>query len=207
MIDLKQEIQRWAGKKHGAQAAFQKKVGKSKTAVSQWLTGESTPGEDTMAKMAEILGLPLEPIKDYFSSEKFANKHSPPMNEFNDSGVKLLQQALKTGERKRRAGYGRAVRGPFRVSVPTGEDTLEQLKEGTYFTLEAFGNDLEEFGIENGDTIHIRRQDYALEGDPVLVRVSDIEVEIRYYIKTKGLEVLGLIEYVERKVKARFKAK
>jgi transcriptional regulator with XRE-family HTH domain len=161
-------LQKKYGAVWGASTRLAKEIGVKNNTVSQWLNGVSRPTLALRAKVAQALGITLDDLAQIFDHQV------KELNEINKPAVNLSLQGVKLVEKEILPRYGKVTSNNFRLAnLPRG-GTMEllSLPEGQRFELEVFGSGLEDYDLHDGEIVVLERQEWALEGEVVMVMVS-----------------------------------
>ena len=157
---------------HLTQVEFAKIAGVSDKAVSTWERGEKEPRLQPLQKICTYFKLDINKFVDVNSDE-----YNPPL----DFDVSLLP-ALPV---HRIPILGRVAAGlPLYADEQIIGYTVTTLNGGhEYFALRVCGDSMNALGINDGDNVIVRKQDYADDGQVAVVLVDGEDATIKRFYK------------------------
>ena len=141
----------------------------------------------------------LKEIKKHFKLSSFATVHQHIENLETEGYLKKIENKPRSIELNKKKGKLSLVTIPLLGTIAAGQpieaiedkETIEvpksQLsKSGEHFALRVSGNSMIDEGIFNGDTVVIRKQPTAENGETVVALINDNEVTLKKIYKEKN---------------------
>ena len=171
-MTIAEKLYRLRTDNHLTQIEFSKIAGVSDKAVSTWERGEKEPRLQPLQKICAYFKLDINKFVDVNSDE-----YNPPL----DFDVSLLP----TLPVRRIPILGRVAAGlPLYADEQIIGYTVTTLNGGhEYFALRVCGDSMNALGINDGDNVIVRKQDYADDGQVAVVLVDGEDATIKRFYK------------------------